>query len=182
VTAYGVRVLTAGVDLAAEAKKTATACVAWTGGGASIEHVKLGVSDEQLVALAGSVDKLGLDCPLGWPDTFVDFLVAHRESTVVTPADVAGRDWCRRLANRATDLVVRQQIGIVPLSVAADRIGLTAMRAAGVLSFLAQSGAPVDRAGGGVVVEVYPAAALKGWGLHTESTKAPLMLAQSTNS
>jgi hypothetical protein len=39
------------------------------------------------------------------------------------------------------------------------------MRAAGVLSSLAQSGAPVDRAGSGVVIEVYPAAALKCWGL-----------------
>ena len=39
---------------------------------------------------------------------------------------------------------------------AADRIGLTAMRAAGILSRLAAEGRPVDRAGNGIVVEVYP--------------------------
>jgi predicted nuclease with RNAse H fold len=49
--------------------------------------------------------------------------------------------------------------------VAADRIGLTAMRAAGILSRLAAEGRPVDRAGTGIVVEVYPAASLRCWGL-----------------
>jgi predicted nuclease with RNAse H fold len=39
------------------------------------------------------------------------------------------------------------------------------MRAAGILSRLAAEGRPVDRAGNGIVVEVYPAASLRCWGL-----------------
>jgi hypothetical protein len=81
---------------------------------------------------------------------------------------VAGRerkDWRRLLANRETDLVTRDVVGLVPLSVAADRIGLAAMRCAGLLGRLAAEGRPVDPSGEGVVVEVYPAAALKHWGL-----------------
>jgi hypothetical protein len=61
--------------------------------------------------------------------------------------------------------VTRNLTGLVPLSVAADRIGLAAMRCASPLARLAAAGQPVDRAGAGVVVEVYPAAALKRWGL-----------------
>lgn len=48
---------------------------------------------------------------------------------------------------------------------AADRVGRTAVRAAGLLSGLAERGRPIDRAGDGSVVEVYPAASLKIWGL-----------------
>jgi predicted nuclease with RNAse H fold len=39
------------------------------------------------------------------------------------------------------------------------------MRWAGLLARLAHRGLPVDRDGSGLVVEVYPAAALHGWGL-----------------
>jgi Protein of unknown function (DUF429) len=49
--------------------------------------------------------------------------------------------------------------------VATDRIGLAVMRCAGLLARLAAEGRPVDRSGAGVAVEVYPAAALKHWGL-----------------
>jgi predicted nuclease with RNAse H fold len=114
---------------------------------------------------------VGVDCPLGWPDEFVSFLVEHHDGHVVAPQDVAGKAWRRRLAYRATDRAVQAACGVTPLSVAADRIGLTAMRAAGLLARLADQGRPVDRAGGGVVVEVYPAASLKIWGLPYRSYK-----------
>lgn len=45
------------------------------------------------------------------------------------------------------------------------------MRCAGLLARLAAAGAPVDRSGAGVVVEVYPAAALKHWGLTSRGYK-----------
>jgi predicted RNase H-like nuclease len=64
-----------------------------------------------------------------------------------------------------TDEVVHQRVGVLPLSVSSDRIGVTAMRCAGLLDALAAAGDPVDRDGRGRVVEVYPAAALKQWGL-----------------
>jgi hypothetical protein len=45
------------------------------------------------------------------------------------------------------------------------------MRAAGLLAALADAGRPVDRTGLGLLVEVYPAAALKVWGLVSRSYK-----------
>jgi hypothetical protein len=56
-----------------------------------------------------------------------------------------------------TDEAVRAETGLIPLSVAADRIGHAAMRCAGLLAQLARRGQSVDRCGRGVVVEVYPA-------------------------
>jgi len=37
-------------------------------------------------------DKAGIGYPLGWPDEFVDFVVAHRTGQAVAPEDVAGRE------------------------------------------------------------------------------------------
>jgi hypothetical protein len=77
------------------------------------------------------------------------------------PGGLTGRQWRRRLAWRVTDEVVRAETGLIPLSVAADRIGHTAMRCTGLLAQLARQGQPVDRCGRGVLVEVYPATSLK---------------------
>jgi predicted nuclease with RNAse H fold len=158
-------VITGGIDLATEPAKTALATLSWQPGGASVTAVILGVDDEQVLEATTRAEVIGVDCPLGWPDEFVSFLVEHHDGHVVAPQDVAGIAWRRRLAYRATDRAVQTACGVTPLSVAADRIGLTAMRAAGLLARLADQGRPVDRAGGGVVVEVCPAASLKIWGL-----------------
>jgi Protein of unknown function (DUF429) len=64
----------------------------------------------------------GIDCPLGWPLPFVEFVAAHRDGHVTVPADVDGRGWRRVLVSRATDEAVRTLTGLIPLSVAADRI------------------------------------------------------------
>jgi hypothetical protein len=56
--------------------------------------------------------------------------------------------------------------GIDPLSVAADRIAAVAMRCARLQTLWANEwGGLQDRAGRGRLVETYPAAALKLWGL-----------------
>lgn len=157
--------ITVGVDLATEPATTALATINWSGGAAVVKSLRLGVNDDVITGAARTAVKLGLDCPLGWPDDFVAFLNEHHDGHVVAPQDVAGKDWRRRLAYRATDRAVRGATGLTPLSVAADRIGLTAMRAAGLLARFTEAGQPVDRAGGGVVVEVYPAASLHRWGL-----------------
>jgi len=60
----------------------------------------------------------------------------------------------RPAAYRLTDEVLHQEVGIWPLSVSTDRIGVTAMRCAPLLDALAAADHPVDRAGGGRVVEV----------------------------
>lgn len=163
--------ITAGVDLATEPAKTAMATIEWTAGTAVVSSLLLSADDADIVDLAAGVDVLGIDCPLGWPDDFVAFLQAHHTGHVLAPADVAGKDWRQRLANRATDRQVRNACGLKPLSVAADRIALTAMRAAGILARLADQGRPVDRAGSGVVVEVYPAASLRIWNLPHQGYK-----------
>lgn len=157
--------LTVGVDLAAEPANTAVVRMRWTAGGAEVQALAVGADDAMLVEEIEAADKAGIDCPLGWPQRFVEFVAQHQAGAFVAPLDVAGRDWRRQLALRETDLVTRAATGLIPLSVAADRIGLAAMRCAGLLARLAAVGQPVDRAGAGLVVEVYPAAALKHWGL-----------------
>ncbi|OHV31642.1 hypothetical protein CC117_25880 [Parafrankia colletiae] len=157
--------MTIGVDLAAEPKKTALARIDWSSGSATVRDVHLDTTDRTIVEAVTNADKVGIDCPFGWPEAFVAFITAHQGGNVAVPQGVTGLQWRRALAYRVTDQRVRAETGLRPLSVAADRIAHTAMRCAGLLATLAGQGLPVDRAGGGVVVEVYPAASLAGWGL-----------------
>jgi len=113
---YSDSVITAGVDLATEPAKTATATITWTAGAAIVSSLILGADDADIVASAADVGVLGIDCPLGWPDDFVAFLQAHQTGHVLAPADPAGKDWRRRLANRATDREVLAACGVKPLS------------------------------------------------------------------
>ena len=48
-----------------------------------------------------------------------------------------GKQWRRQLAWRLTDEAVSEQTGLILLSVAADRMGLAAMRCAGLLGQMA---------------------------------------------
>ncbi|WP_432507523.1 DUF429 domain-containing protein [Kineococcus arenarius] len=156
--------ITAGVDLATQPAKTGLAVIEWLPGRARLVQLRLGATDQEIVEVALTADKVGIDCPLGWPDDFIDFITAHAAGRLDLRAGESGDEMRRRLAYRHTDRVLRQA-GSSPLSVAADRIGLTAMRVAVILEHLAAAGAPVDRSGVGVVAEVYPAASLKRWGL-----------------
>ncbi|WP_433130169.1 DUF429 domain-containing protein [Micromonospora sp. CA-240977] len=156
--------LTLGVDLAAADMRTAMATIEWLPDRAMVRDLVLGASDACIVKASQHADKTGLDCPLGWPQPFVALMTAH-QSGHVTVAEGMGAQWRRRMAYRLTDEVVREKTGIVPLSVAADRIAHTALRCAGLLAMLAADGQDVDRRGGGKIVEVYPAAALNCWGL-----------------
>ena len=172
--------LTVGVDLAAEADRTAVAWLDWRDGGAVLRRLMRGATDEDILEAVGQAGKAGIDCPLGWPDAFVAFVSAHQAGQVDITADVARRDGRRRLAWRLTDEVVREQTGLIPLSVAADRIGHAAMRCAGLLAGLAHRGLAVDRSGAGRVVEVYPAASLKIWDLPYRGYKRPANVAALT--
>jgi hypothetical protein len=158
-------VLTVGVDLASQPARTAACQVRWVNDRAEVEELKVGVDDDRILELARLGDKLGIDVPLGWPDAFVTSVTAHH----------AGRAWPgssqRSLCFRETDRLVHRETRRPPLSVSSDRIAIPAMRAAAVLSVLAASGMLVDRAGRRVVVEVYPAAALRRWGLPASGYK-----------
>ncbi len=101
----------------------------------------------------------------------MEFLLAHRTGQVSPPVGLSGLQWRRTLSRRATDLACEAATGVRPLAVAADRIAAVAMRGAGLLGALAAAGEPVDRAGGGRVVECYPAAALSCWDLSHQGYK-----------
>lgn len=170
---YRAGMRTVGVDLAAEPATTALAVLDWTPAGCAVRELEAGGCDDATIVDAiMTAGKAGIDCPVGWPDPFVEFVLAHRAGQVEVPAS-AGRDWRRALTLRRTDLVVRDATGLMPLSVSADRIGHAAMRCAALLARLAAAGRPVDRRGTGTVVEVYPAACLKLWGLPYRGYKRP---------
>ena len=153
------------MDLAAEPAGTALAVVDWGTDGATVTEVVRGAADGVILAALARAGKAGIDCPLGWPSAFVSFVRDHQAGHVTIPGGLAGKAWRRQLAWRVTDEVVRAETGLIPLSVAADRIGHAAMRCAGLLAQLARQGQPADRCGRGVLAEVYPAASLKRWGL-----------------
>ena len=159
--------LTAGVDLAAEPKGTALAVIDWTSSSATVVDLQLGITDQPIVELASQVDKLGIDCALGWPQEFVAFMNQQSDASLSEHTFDGGMDWRRRLAYRETDRHVREITGRWPLSVSTDRLGLTAMRCSGLLSRLSASGVQIDRSGSGFIAEVYPGASLRLWGFVT---------------
>ena len=174
---------TVGVDLAAEAKGTAVAVVDWPAGSttpnepaqsgesARLVHLRVGEDDRAVLAARDGADRAAIDCPLGWPEPFVEFLLAHRTGHVLPPLGVDGLVWRRTLSRRTTDHECQRLTGLAPLAVAADRIAAVAMRGAGLLGALSAAGTPVDRTGAGTVVECYPSAALRTWGLPHRSYK-----------
>jgi predicted nuclease with RNAse H fold len=164
-------VLTAGVDLAAEPKGTALAIIEWKETAATLVDLQLGVTDETIVEAAGVVDKLGIDCALGWPIEFIEFLNNHANLESTSFPD-GGMDWRRRTSFRESDRHVREVTGKWPLSVSTDRLGLTAMRCAGLQGRILQSGIELDRSGSGKIVEIYPGASLRLWGLDTAGYRA----------
>jgi predicted nuclease with RNAse H fold len=164
--------LIAGVDLAAEPKGTALALIDWSEGAANLVHLQLGATDEHIIDASKETHKIGIDCALGWPIEFVQFVVEHSQPTPSTNPIDGGIDWRRRMAYRETDRQVREITGRWPLSVSTDRLGLTAMRCAGLLSKMQQGGLEVDRSGAGRVVEIYPGASLRLWGFETAGYRA----------
>jgi predicted nuclease with RNAse H fold len=188
--------LIAGLDLAAEPKGTALAVIDWSPGRAELVSLQLGIDDYAIIEAVADCEKFGIDCALGWPIAFVEFLNQHNNFNESGSGFDGGIESRRLLAYRETDRHVRAVTGRWPLSVSTDRLGMTAMRCAGLLSKLAAaanyrthaaeaadaadaaagsngSGAsnsspkPIDRSGSGQVVEIYPGASLRLWGFET---------------
>jgi hypothetical protein len=84
--AVGVRLITLGVDLAAEPRKTDLARIAWRAGSAHITDVRRHVTDDDMVEAIVHADKAGIDCPLGWPVKFIRFITSHDSGHVCVAA------------------------------------------------------------------------------------------------
>lgn len=163
----GAAMITAGVDLSSQPAHTASCVIEWSAGGATVSGLAVGVDDDAIRSLAGEVDKLGLDVPLGWPVDFVAAVADHsRRGSWPAAYDHSDTSAYRY---RRTDLWVWKALKTSPpLSVSTDRIALPAMRAAALLSRLPGR---VMLDGSGVVVEAYPAAALRRWGFPSRGYK-----------
>ena len=157
--------ITLGVDLAAQPKRTATCRICWDSRSAVVDCLSMGATDPYLLSLFGRADKIGIDAPFGWPACFVRAIYLNSTSTVWPTVDVS------RLRFRRTDQVVKERLGRWPLSVSSDRIAVPAMRAARLLAATAATGEAIDRSGGGRFVETYPAAALSIWGFPSQRYK-----------
>lgn len=162
------RVLTLGVDLSADPRKTAACFVEWSPAQAIVRQPVLKLGDEALLDLmtgasGGSApDWVGIDAPFGWPAPFVAAVRAWEEGGSWSAPDADAR---KCLRYRATDLHC-EAVARRALSVSTDLIGVTAMRCAALLTELATRrglGRPLDRTGADHVVEVYPGAALPQW-------------------
>ena len=174
-------VRTLGIDLSAQAKRTATCAIDWSDGRASVGVPHVGADDEALLAAMREADWIGIDAPFGWPDAMVRAVGDHAE----------GRPWPEpasspRLRYRTTDWFVQgttdaNGTSVWPLSVSSDRIAVCAWRCASLLSRHSTAiGRRIDRSGAdpaprGAVVEVYPAAALAMWGLPYGDTRRRAM-------
>jgi predicted nuclease with RNAse H fold len=168
-------VRTAGIDLAAQPEKTAACVLEWSEGRATVIELLPTADDAQLLELVATLrdgDKVGIDAPFGWPDAFVRSVSAHRRQRRWSGHRAADQNEYRRsLRFRATDEFVRGLGYPAPLSVSSDKIAVPTMRCAHLLDRIAIAGRPVDRTGAGVAVEVYPAVALRRWGLPARNYK-----------
>jgi predicted nuclease with RNAse H fold len=165
---------TVGIDLAARDENTAMCVIDWDPGRVQVAAPAVDLDDDALLDAIADSDRAGIDAPFGWPQAFADAVAAHQADTgwpgrqEELPRLAADRARYRRtLTYRVTDLAVIDDLGVRPLSVSTDRIGVTTFRCALLLDRVThERGIPVDRSGvEGRVAEVYPAAALKAWGL-----------------
>ena len=127
---------------------------------------------------------VALDAPLGWPAALGPALASHRAGECL--------DWGpNQLFRRHTDDVIREQLGLRPLEVGADRIARAAVEALRVLGelrrlleadlelptssrfFVADRAEASRRAGRSAAIEVYPAAVLTALGLPSRMYKRP---------
>jgi predicted nuclease with RNAse H fold len=153
---------TLGIDLAAQPAGTAACLLGWSDAAAQALTLDRDLDDSALTHLRGRAATVAIDAPFAWPEGLSSALSMWSEERrwpQVTP---------QQLRYRVTDLEVQRRTGIWPLSPSADRIGACAWRCAALLS----AWGVTDLTGGDGVVEAYPAAALRCWGLRSRGYKA----------
>jgi hypothetical protein len=153
---------TVGIDLASQPRDTGVCTIEWSPDGGRV--IQLGGGrwdDDALLELIAepAVTKVGIDAPFGWPLAFIDATATYRDHGVWLALET--NDVCFR----ATEALVAQEMRQPPLSVAMSNLAWPAIRCARLLTRLGADGQPLDRTGAGRVVEVYPMAALRRWGV-----------------
>jgi predicted nuclease with RNAse H fold len=163
------RTTTLGIDLSAQPRETACCVLAWRSDSAELVDLAAGFDDAAIVSLVKTHAPvmIAIDSPFGWPLPFTRAMTAFSESGEWP--DTPDR---RPLLFRTTDLVVREVTGSNPLSTSSNLLAICAMRCARLLTLLS-AGRAVDRTGGSSIAEVYPAAALRQWGLDAMGYKGP---------
>lgn len=158
---------TLGIDLASQAKETGVCAIDWaTTPGVISDLGTRALDDERLLELVTdpAVSKVGIDAPFAWPVAFVDAVSTYRDHGTWLP--LLHEDVRFRLTEREAERVTGQK----PLSVATSDLAWPTMRLAHLFTELAASQGPLDRTGGGRVAEIYPAAALRRWGVIEQGT------------
>lgn len=173
-----------GVDLSAGAAHTAICTVTVQDAALLVQAPLRPVDDDLLLEVLTSLapgDVLGLDCPFGWPLPFVQAVAAHAECRPWPHRHMTGDQSRAAMRLRDTDRHTATITGRMPLSVSADKLGATAMRAAHVLDQAAyRLGVPaLARDGSGAVIEVYPAASRRVWGLDPAARDLDVLEAQA---
>lgn len=179
---------TLGIDLASKPARTALALIDWTPARPQLKALCLGAGpdgtklhDKFLSTAAQGlrfdlggekITKVGIDAPFGWP---IPFVAALSDYTREFRWPVLLDDDHGALQRRTTDLLVDKRTTSRPLPVSVDKIGYCAMRCALLLADLAGriDDAAVRRDGSGLVCEVYPDPALRGWAADYSPGLAP---------
>ena len=168
---------TLGVDLAAQSRKTAGCVIEWDERGHGYVHCPTDrYRDEDVFAKlidTQYITHAAIDAPFGWPTMFIQTITNYRDAGF-WPDPYNSDASVRNLRLRATDRAIHQRLGLTPLSVSTDRIGIVAFHCARLLAALhGKLGEPVDRSGQGRVLEVYPAAALRSWQISPGNSDDP---------
>lgn len=162
-------VRTLGIDLSANESKTGACEIDWPAG--TVRFLRRPVRDDVLVRHMAEVHMSAVHVPLGWPDAFVDAVVAHREGRPWPVMDTAPPLDRLPLRFRLTDVLL-MATGARPLSASTDRHGVSVMRGARLQHLAREAGVPIDRSGtAGQVAETYPAEALRAWGMKSSGYK-----------
>lgn len=67
--------------------------IEWQPSGARVTAVDIPADDDTVMRHAEHADKVGIDCPLGWPDAFVDFLIYHRDRRATQQQHLTDAQW-----------------------------------------------------------------------------------------
>jgi predicted RNase H-like nuclease len=158
--------LTVGVDLSSQPLRTAACSIEWTVAGPRIRQLFAPpVDDDQICELASGADRVAIDAPFGWPEAFVQSIVANASGGPWPDAPASS------LRFRATEMVAQQVTGNAPLSESTSPLAFLGFRAARLRTRLGPLGHPAAVDGSDGIIEVYPAAALARWGLSAREYK-----------